>query len=108
MYLKELRSIIKLLENAHQTARQNTNTPHETVCLFVASVGRETAEQCVAAMVRRASWDGRISREAKNWAEAVQLSEDWVRRVDDAYCDTIHMAHLSQIAETMSRENLNQ
>lgn len=104
MMYKELRAIIDALESAHRASVGNSNNPHETARLFIRSVGAETAAQCVAAMVRRSSWDGRISRTAKDWAASVALSTDWERRVDDAYSDAIHMAHLSQIAEAMPKE----
>lgn len=104
MYIKELRSIITKLEDAHKVACENSNTPQETVRRFIQEVGSATSTQCVAAMVRRASWDGRISRDAKAWANSVELSEEWEKRIDDAYCNAIHMAHLSQIAEAMSAE----
>lgn len=104
MYLKELRNIISALETAHCESCDNSNTPNETARLFIKSVGFETASQCMAAMIRRASWDGRISRTAKAWANGVEISAEWARRIDDAYSEVIHMAHLSQIAEAMPKE----
>lgn len=104
MLLKELNAILTALETAHREARDNSNTPNETARNFIMAVGPDKASQCMAAMIRRASWDGRISRTAKEWAASVALSEEWERRIDDAYCEAIHMAHLSQIAEAMPKE----
>lgn len=104
MTLKEHRSIVSMLEEAHSAARENSNNPHETARLFIRSAGADAAAQCMAAMIRQASWDGRISRTAKDWASSVELSSEWKKRVPDTYCDTIHKAHLSQIAEAMETE----
>ncbi|WP_394970183.1 hypothetical protein [Candidatus Allofournierella merdipullorum] len=104
MTYKELRAIIDALENAHRASVGNSNNPRETARLFIRAVGAETAAQCVAAMVRRSSWDGRISRTAKDWSASVAPAADWDRLEDNAYSDAIHMAHLSQIAEAMPKE----
>lgn len=104
MTLKEHRTIISYLEEAHSTARENSNNPHETARLFIQAAGAETASQCLAAMIRQASWDGRISQKAKDWAASVELSPEWEKRVQDTYCDAIHKTHLSQIAEAMPKE----
>ena len=104
MYYKEFRAIIEGLETAHNDTISSSNNPHETARRFIRSVGADTAAQCVAAMVRRLSWDGRISRTAKAWAESVSLSDEWSRRIDEAYSDRIHAAHLSQIAEALAAE----
>lgn len=104
MTIKEFRATIEALEAAHVETCNNSNTPHETARHFIRAVGADTAAQCVAAMVRRLHWDGRISRTARQWAEGVSLSEEWERRIDDAYTDRIHAAHLSQIAEAMPTE----
>lgn len=104
MKIRELRETISALETAHSESINNSNTPNETARRFIRAVGPDKAVQCVAAMVRRASWDGRISRTAKTWAASVAMSEEWERRIDEAYCDTIHMAHLSQIADAMPKE----
>lgn len=104
MTRKEHLSIISQLEEAHKAACENSNNPHETARLFIRAVGPEDAAQCMAAMIRQASWDGRISRQAKEWAASVTLSEEWEKRVPETYCDAIHKAHLSQIAEAMPAE----
>lgn len=101
MTIKEFRSIIETLETIQAETQTGSNNPHETARRFIRAVGADTAAQCVAAMVRRLHWDGRISRTARQWAEGVSLSEEWERRIDDAYTDHIHTAHLSQIAEAM-------
>lgn len=104
MTIKEFRATIEALEAAHVETCNNSNNPAETARRFIRAVGADTAAQCVAAMVRRLHWDGRISHTARQWAEGVSLSEEWERRIDDAYTDRIHAAHLSQIAEAMPAE----
>ncbi|MBM6924544.1 hypothetical protein [Pseudoflavonifractor phocaeensis] len=103
MKLKEFRTIIETLESIHSDVCSGSNNPRDTARRFIQAVGSDTAAQCVAIMVRRLHWDGRISRSAKARAEGVELSADWERRIDDAYT-SIHAAHLSQIAEAMPKE----
>ena len=103
MKLKEFRTIIETLESIHSDVCSGSNNPHDTARQFIRAVGSDTAAQCVAVMVRRLHWDGRISRSAKAWAEGMELSEEWERHIDDA-CTSIHAAHLSQIAEAMPKE----
>lgn len=104
MTIKELRATISALTAAYQDTRDNGGNPDTAARAFIRSVGADTAAQCVAAMIRRASWDGRISRTAKDWANSVALSAEWARHIEDTYCDAIHPAHLSQIAESMPTE----
>lgn len=104
MTIKEMRSTIDALATAYQDTRDNGGNPDTAARGFIQAVGPEEAAQCVAAMIRRAAWDGRISREAKAWADSVDLSSEWERHIEDTYCDAIHPAHLSQIAEAMPRE----
>lgn len=100
--LNELRTTIEALETVYVDVRFADGTPAETVKKYVETVGLEAATYCVAAMVRQASWDGRISRTAKEWAASIELPEDWERRIDHVYSDRIHKAHLSQLAEAMA------
>lgn len=102
MTRNELSHIITALERANSAALNSTNKPADAVKAFAEAVGHETAAHCIAAMVRRVSWDGRISRAAKDWAAEVELPEDWARRVGDCYTNSIHYAHLSQLAEAMA------
>ena len=74
MTIKEMRSTIDALATAYQDTRDNGGNPDTAARGFIQAVGAEEAAQCVAAMIRRASWDGRISREAKAWAQSVALS----------------------------------
>ena len=104
MTRKELEKTVEALEAAHADTLNNSNNPHDTARQFIRSVGAETASKCVAAMVRRLTWDGRISRAAREWAEGVNLSDEWAQRVGEVYSDRIHAAHLSQIAEAMQAE----
>lgn len=98
MTIKEFRATIEALEAAHVETCNNSNNPHETARRFIRAVGADTAAQCVAAMVRRLHWDGRISRTARQWAESVELPAVLVEHIRDTYT-SIHTAHLSQIAE---------
>lgn len=101
MTIKELRATIGALASAYEAARENGGNQDTTACKFIEAIGPEEAAQCVAAMVCRASWDGRISQAAKEWASSVALSDEWARHIEDTYCDAIHPAHLSQIAEAI-------
>lgn len=100
----ELTAIINALETAHRAVANSTNRPADTARHFIAAVGIDTAAQCVAAMVRRAQFDGRISKSAKDWANALDLSADWGNHISYVYSNAIHPAHLSQIAEAMPLE----
>lgn len=104
MTRKDLEKTVETLEAVHADTLNNSNNPHDTARRFIRAVGADTASQCVAAMVRRLTWDGRISRAAREWAEGVNLSDEWAQRVGEVYSDRIHAAHLSQIAEAMQAE----
>lgn len=99
MTIKEFRATIETLE----AIQASSSRPHETARRFIRAVGTDTAAQCVAAMVRRLHWDGRISRQARQWAEGVELPAVLVEHIQDTY-SSIHAAHLSQIAEAMPAE----
>lgn len=103
MTRNELNRIIEALESLVALDVSAGRSPSDTVKAFCDGEGHGTAAYCIAAMVRRASWDGRISRYAKDWAASIELPEDWARRVDEIYSNRIHMAHLSQLAEAMAK-----
>lgn len=106
----ELERIISALEKAHETTQATTNKPADTVNAFVSAVGLDTAAYCIAAMVRRVRFDGRISRYAKAWAdglEGLNMPGEWMQAVPECYSSSIHPAHLSQLAEAME-ERLKQ
>lgn len=106
----ELDRIISALEKAHETTQATTNKPADTVNAFASAVGLDTAAYCIAAMVRRVRFDGRISRYAKAWAdglEGLDMPIDWMQAVQECYSPAIHPAHLSQLAEAM-QERLKQ
>ena len=89
---RELQESVRALEETYKATRELT--PAETVRQYRETVGEELANTTVAILIKRSSWDGRISRRAKAWA--AQTAED-----ADIYT-TIHMAHLDQIANEMT------
>lgn len=101
MFVKEFRALIETLEYLYAQDRETGATPSETMKKYIAAVGAETAVSIVALMVRRVSWDGRISRNAKDWAAGITIPEDLAKREDDAYSEKIHTAHLNQLACAM-------
>lgn len=102
----DLERIICALEQAHENTQATTNKPADTVNAFVSAVGLDAAAYCIAAMVRRVRFDGRISRYAKAWADGqdgLDMPEDWMQAVPECYSSAIHPAHLSQLAEAMEK-----
>ena len=82
----------------------NATKPAETVAALVERIGYEDAAEIVAAMVRtKGDWDHRIGAKARVWAaEIVTATADELRETLDLYySDSIHPAHLDQIAAAM-------
>ena len=103
MFIKEFRALIESLESIYSQDRETGTKPTETVKEYISAVGKETAAAIIALMVRRVSWDGRISRDAKEWAASIAIPEDLAKREDDAYSEKIHTAHLNQLACAMPK-----
>lgn len=94
MTKRELREAVTALEAAYSETRELT--PADTVNRFKEAVGEELAKATVATLIKRSSWDGRISRASKEWADTIPTTDA------DVYT-TIHMAHLDQIAREMKK-----
>lgn len=111
--IRNLREAVAMLDHICADHILNEKTPAETVSAYVAALdasgwvqesgcdGCEIAEIIIASLVNRSAWDGRISREAAEWARSV---EDCM---EEGLCDRLriytrmHMVHLDQIARAM-------
>ena len=83
---------------------RNTSKPAETVAALVERIGYENAAEIVAMMIIcKGEWDERISNRRRAWAaEIVTATADEIRDILDLYySDSIHPAHLDQIAAAM-------
>jgi hypothetical protein len=86
------------------TMHGKSYSPAETVAALVEAIGHENAAEIVALMVCvKGTWDERITSKVRAWAaDLVTLTADEIR---DAlglyYSDSIHPAHLDQIARAM-------
>ena len=84
-------------------ARQNSNSPAETVDALISSIGYDAAAEIIAAMVNaKGEWDGRITRANRAWA--AEQNAPARETLDDMcvwYCDEIHPAHMDEIATAM-------
>ena len=83
---------------------RNASKPAETVAALVGRIGYENAAEIVAMMIIcKGEWDERISNRRRAWAaEIVTATADELRDVLDLYYpDSIHPAHLDQIAAAM-------
>jgi hypothetical protein len=79
-------------------------SPAETVADLVEAIGYENAAEIVAVMViAKGTWDERISAKVRAWAaDLVTLTADELRdALDLYYSDSIHPAHMDQIARAM-------
>ena len=98
------RSAKETLIDCHRYSREHNNTPTETVELLIDAIGKESAEEIVAALILcKGSWDERISRASRSWA-----AETCCHSIEDLntvpgiyYCDEIHPAHMEQIAQVL-------
>ena len=101
MTKKEMNATVEALENAYTNSITDGESPLTTCKAFIETVGAAAASQCMAVMVRRLHWDGRISKAARAWADGVQVDEAWSLYQVEAYTNRIHSSHLSQLAESM-------
>lgn len=87
------------------TIHSLTNGPKETVEALIARIGYYSSRSLIATMVADKAWDGRISEANKEWG----LNNMEVSTVGDPFRasfiagDTIHVAHLNQIADYMRK-----
>ena len=99
----EIRSTYKVNLNMLIIAYQNSETPEDTVDSLIKSIGYDDAADIIAVMVIAKLPDGRISRTSREWAKA-RLEDLTTEDLDTAYIfydDTIHPAHMEQIASEM-------
>ena len=103
----EFRAILKAYK-ANRAAlvecHTNASKPAETVAALVERIGCENAAEIIAMMVIcNGEWDGRIDNRRRAWAaEIVTATAAELRDVLGLYySDSIHPAHLDQIAAAM-------
>lgn len=76
-----------------------TGTPSETIAAAAAKIGIDRVRAIIASLVASRQYDGRISRETRAWAETVDDALDAeAARWAWLSCDSIHSAHLDQLA----------
>lgn len=86
------------------TMHEKGFSPAVTVNDLVEAIGYENAAEIIAVMViAKGAWDERISAKARAWAaDLVTLTRDEIADVLGLYySDSIHPAHLDQIARAM-------
>lgn len=106
MYADDRHATITWRNNLHsdredlEQAYTESNTPAETIDRAAAIMGIDRVREIVASLINiRADYDGRISADAKAWAQTIPGALDAVaaERVR-LYSDAIHPAHLDQLA----------
>lgn len=99
----EILAIKETLVNIYREDSAEGRLPSETVNRFIEAVGKSNARNCLDMIVRHISWDGRISRYAKEWAYHIDPPESWTKRADYFSTDKIHPAHINQLAEAAAK-----
>ena len=75
-----------------------------TIDALIEDAGNIQAREIIAQAVIVHSYDGRISRKAKEWAKTRTITTEEEMINAGVYYDSyIHMAHLNQIAEAMMK-----
>ena len=105
-YVRFTREAKAQLVSLYRYDTEHDNTPESTVQLLVDAIGKDDAGEILAVMIIcKGTWDGRISRSNREWAEvysshdASELSA--VRGL--YYCDEIHPAHMDQLVSAYRR-----
>ena len=94
----------KELIDAHTYVRANGNRSTDTVALLIDRVGLDAAKDIVALMICcKGTWDERISRRNRIWADIRMPSGDDIYHSDTGiyYCDEIHPCHMDAIANSI-------
>lgn len=97
---RTLRNVKAQIETIYNEDVAAGRTPKESVVRMMKELGKDEVRDVIATLTICASWDGRISRTAKEWAYNSGNGYDeeaaeslWIRS------SKIHYAHLSQLAE---------
>lgn len=109
---EEARAEFRAIRKTYAAERDALVTMHEkgfspvvTVSDLVEAIGYENAAEIIAVMViAKGEWDHRVSAKARTWAaDLVTLTRDEIADVLGLYySDSIHPAHLDQIARAMA------
>ena len=100
--MRTLRDNRDRLVNAYEATRDKT--PDDTIDALIEDAGSILAREIIAQAIIVHSYDGRISRKAKEWAKTrTTTTEEEMIDAGVYYDSYIHMAHLNQIAEAMMK-----
>ena len=100
--MRALRDNRDRLVNAYEATRDKT--PDDTIDTLIEGAGNIQAREIIAQAIIVNSYDGRISRKAKEWAKTrTTTTEEEMIDAGVYYDSYIHMAHLNQIAEAMMK-----
>ena len=100
--MRTLRDNRDRLVNAYEATKDKT--PDDTIDALIEDAGNIQAREIIAQAVIVHSYDGRISRKAKEWAKTRTITTEEEMINAGVYYDSyIHMAHLNQIAEAMMK-----
>lgn len=98
---KQVRENIELLDAIQKEDYAAGATPKHTVEAYIDAIGFGTAKIIIASLINVSSWDGRISKDNKEWAANVVQSYD-TDSMQKMHADTrIHRTHLDQLADVM-------
>lgn len=105
-YRQFTRAAREKLVSAYRWSRDHGNTPEETVEILIDEIGRENAQEIVAAcIITVGDWDARISNVNRRWAaEACEHTAEELNQISGFYCpDEIHRTHMDQIADVIRK-----
>lgn len=108
MTKKETTQTLKAIAEI-QSARSEGETVRENARKMCAAVGYDAFREAVAAAVKSMANDGRISRDNKSRAAAVETCNECGEYIPGGDAGTIHPAHLDQLAAivfTTTRDEL--
>lgn len=98
-YVENLKRLVKIYEEH----LEEKLTPTETAQQFIDEVGLENAKETMAAAITVKAWDGRISIENKKYWTPIGEEYGFNESMNLYGIDSIHPAHLDQLAESVRR-----
>lgn len=96
----DLKITNRILQSLYDISVMYQFTPRQTLAAWAELCGDELCKEVLATKINASSWDERISHDVKEWALSEPLA--WDESSASVLCvdnDSIHRAHLSQIAE---------
>lgn len=101
---KKLRAIKEGIEQQVKADVNDRNTPADTIAALYKTYDIDTVKWFFAETVKAAEWDGRFSRETKEWAKKLYIpvlhGEDGKRygQISDG---VVHRVHINQLVEAI-------